>query len=182
MLRWFKSAGSSSTPLPRPAGPFSVGFVDYEWSPLRTERTDNPPSFILARIYYPSLPATRHEHGDELEPEWRGRSHWIPSASYYPGKNTLPTYHSFSFVGYGYYLKMPWYIASPIFRLVAGNTPIWAVENAPIVPSERLNELPLVIFSHGLGGIRTTYSTLCTDLASRGYVVAAIEHRYSVTS
>lgn len=37
---------------------------------------------------------------------------------------------------------------------------------------------PVVVFSHGLGGMRTTYSGICCDLASHGYVVAAIEHRY----
>lgn len=86
MLRWFKSSsGGSGSTLPRPSGPFSVGFVDYEWAPRRNERTDNPPSYILTRIYYPSLPVTKHENSDAMEPEWRGRSHWIPSPSYYPG-------------------------------------------------------------------------------------------------
>ena len=81
------------------------------------------------------------------------------------------------FRGYGFYLKMPWYIAAPIFRLVAGNIPIWAVEKAPPVAADELARLKVIIFSHGLGGIRTTYSTYCTGLASHGYVVAAIEHR-----
>jgi len=36
---------------------------------------------------------------------------------------------------------------------------------------------PLVIFSHGLGGGGTTYSQVCTHLASSGKVVLAMEHR-----
>ena len=32
------------------------------------------------------------------------------------------------------------------------------------------------MFSHGLAACRTTYSYVCTDLASRGYFVAAVEH------
>jgi platelet-activating factor acetylhydrolase len=36
--------------------------------------------------------------------------------------------------------------------------------------------LPLAVFSHGLCGTATTYSTLCIELASLGYLVAAPEH------
>ena len=35
---------------------------------------------------------------------------------------------------------------------------------------------PVVVFSHGLAACRTSYSYVCTDLASRGYFVAAVEH------
>ena len=39
------------------------------------------------------------------------------------------------------------------------------------------SSLPVVMFSHGVAGMRTTYSAVCCDLASHGYLVAAIEHR-----
>lgn len=35
---------------------------------------------------------------------------------------------------------------------------------------------PVVLFSHGLGGSAETYTKQCSDLASSGYVVIALEH------
>ena len=49
-----------------------------------------------------------------------------------------------------------------------------ALYGAPVKTS---SPLPVIMFSHGGAGMRTTYSATCCDLASHGYLVAAIEHR-----
>jgi dienelactone hydrolase len=52
-----------------------------------------------------------------------------------------------------------------------------ALRDAPTVDGEKF---PLVIVSHGYPGSRTFLSYLCENLASKGYVVAAIDHTDSV--
>jgi hypothetical protein len=69
-----------------------------------------------------------------------------------------------------------------------------AYPNAPLLPPPETNSKsddssetlanrannarwPLVLFSHGLAGTRTTYSQWCGNLASEGHVVLALEHR-----
>ncbi len=50
-----------------------------------------------------------------------------------------------------------------------------AVRDAPLREPEA--PYPLVVFSHGFGGVRLQSLDVVTHLASRGYVVAAVDHR-----
>jgi platelet-activating factor acetylhydrolase len=60
-------------------------------------------------------------------------------------------------------------------KYIVGRLTFPAHLNAPLLPSSTKH--PLIIFSHGLAGTRTTYTQYCSALASQGYVVLAVEHR-----
>ena len=49
--------------------------------------------------------------------------------------------------------------------------------NEPDSSENKFQKFPCVVFSHGLGGSRCVYSSFCLELASYGYIVAAVEHR-----
>jgi dienelactone hydrolase len=50
--------------------------------------------------------------------------------------------------------------------------------NAPITESRH----PVIVFTHGYTGTFTDYTFLFEDLASRGYVVASVDHTYEATA
>ncbi|KAG6331534.1 hypothetical protein ID866_7554, partial [Astraeus odoratus] len=51
------------------------------------------------------------------------------------------------------------------------------IKNAPLKVLPGSQKWPLLLFSHGAGSSRLMNSSFCGEMASRGYVVAAIEHR-----
>ena len=52
-----------------------------------------------------------------------------------------------------------------------------ATYGAKIINSEKMEKIPVLIFSHGLGGTKQCYSTVCCELSSQGFIVGAVEHR-----
>lgn len=60
--------------------------------------------------------------------------------------------------------------------LAKGRVQTHAVENAPF--ARRAGPSPVLVFSHGFGNLSRTYTAQLEDLASHGYVVAAIAHTY----
>lgn len=167
------SIRDSPTGLKSLTGRFSVGFVDVEWEDSEglvlpeeeIKLLGHELPFVLARIYYPSKSLdSENETSEAVDQNSYGT--WIPSSHYFPG--------------YGYFLRLPELVSSGMGRFIAQNVRMKAREGIPLISiadSGRKEKLPVAIFSHGIAGIRTTYSTICCELASRGVIVVALEHR-----
>ena len=72
--------------------------------------------------------------------------------------------------------KSPALYGAPIISKAA----LLAASRTTAAPPTSLSLLPVIVFSHGLAAMRTTYTGICCDLASHGYVVASVEHRYNL--
>ncbi|XP_053919465.1 platelet-activating factor acetylhydrolase isoform X3 [Cuculus canorus] len=173
--------GSSSTEkfyrIPEGKGPHSVGctdlmtenaieaqvmnlypFLGHDWSPGEAHwdysgiKLISSPVWMkgsFLRLYYPSCDATDNEEAP-----------WIPDKEYYQGLSD--------------FLNMYRVVGERLFQYYVGSVTCPAKSNAAFKPGEKY---PLLIFSHGLGAFRTIYSAICIEMASQGFIVAAVEHR-----
>ncbi|KAG8143127.1 putative Platelet-activating factor acetylhydrolase protein [Naja naja] len=64
---------------------------------------------------------------------------------------------------------------APLLSVTFGSCKIPVSWDAPFRPCS--HKYPLIVFSHGLGAFRTAYSAICIEMASRGFLVMALEHR-----
>ena len=98
---------------------------------------------------------------DHLE-ESASWPHWLPSLEYAEG-----------------YLKFKLSTGMPLigrlFRSLLHDPVCPTRQNSKVLNIDKPH--PVVIFSHGMGSMRTTYSILLSELASNGNFVAAIEHK-----
>ncbi|GAA5827062.1 hypothetical protein JCM11251_002228 [Rhodosporidiobolus azoricus] len=184
--------------LARPTGPYAVSTTDLELSSSSPPdasfshallRSTGRPALqmdtVLLTLYHPSNP---HKNGSGQ------RQHWVQR----PFGQTAGGYARF--LG-----QKPWLVKTFLWLLAArirlpvegdgalafkGGFKDQAAKSGeakqPRTSSDTLvgdetakgdDTFPLVIFSHGLSGTRTSCSAWCTQIASQGYIVAAIEHR-----
>lgn len=78
-------------------------------------------------------------------------------------------------IGYASFIGRSKTVFGNLFNWMGGDVYVPALwQHAPLNSRRRY---PVVIFSHGIGGNRTCNTTVCCELASQGYIVAAVEHR-----
>ncbi|RCH84681.1 Platelet-activating factor acetylhydrolase, partial [Rhizopus stolonifer] len=144
--------------FPSPSGTYDVGCHDLEW-----DNSCSDAKSVLMRLYYPA----KIKKTDT-------RANWIPDAAYAKGKLEIvahPKRYSY-IVALCEIAKLPAFLSNWLSGLASIKKTQFYQD-----PDMIDKTCPVVVFSHGLGGNRLIYSCICADLASHGFVVAAIEHR-----
>jgi predicted dienelactone hydrolase len=101
---------------------------------------------------------------------------WYPAGPT-PGAPTAPWMEDMEIMG----PAISGVIGMPSFflgHIVYARTP--AIPDAPLAPAEA--NYPLLLFSHGWGGFRQQNTYQVIELASHGYVVAAVQHTYGAVA
>lgn len=134
-----------------PSGPYSVGTVTYHW-------TDTSREEILT-----DTPNDRRELLVQL---------WYPAQIDQASAKALymPEYRQF-----GQAMQQEYKIPAFIFHYFS-HVKTNSYVTAPL--SAEQAQYPLIVFSHGLPGTRFTSTYQMEELASNGYLVAAIQHTY----
>ncbi|KAL3486762.1 platelet-activating factor acetylhydrolase, isoform II-domain-containing protein [Aspergillus germanicus] len=162
-----------ASPLPGYTGPHRVGAFDLEvplaGGPRRvaegflkgTDQAAFEVDTLLATVYYPTDRDFRSR---------KSRYPWIPRPISLTGR------------GYARIAHVDNFITRPIFTFalwaIGGSITIPAEVDAPLLASEEgLEAFPVTVFSHGDASSRTDYTNFLGELASRGHVAVAIEHR-----
>lgn len=168
--------------LPCYTGPYSVGYLEAELpvdeprSFSRIKRENRPAlqlDTVLFSVYYPTDPGQEAAAGHPRVP-WLPRPR-VPTCKGYANFFSIPNFPLTAYMACTcMFTKLPAYRNSRLADVWPGGAGPATHET----PHDDLRpEFPVVVFSHGLGGSRTMYSTVCGNLASYGFVVVAMEHR-----
>ncbi|KAK2594065.1 hypothetical protein QQS21_008214 [Conoideocrella luteorostrata] len=157
--------------LPAYTGPHAVGTIDLE-IPLNPPRLisdtiykdTSKPAFelqtVLFTLYYPTNKDYKSPHP---------LHYWIPKPI------------SLTARGFAKFAHADYFFIRPIFTFalwaMVGSVTIPAEVDAPLLTSQEKHKHPVMVFSHGMASSRTDYTNYLGELASRGYVIAALEHR-----
>jgi len=116
---------------------------------------------VLVRLYYPAADQSRNIEEQHLV--W---PNWLPHENYRKG--------------FGEVVNIRWEPILTLLNRLNGDTFIPVIPNAK--PLRQKTPYPVIVFSHGLGGCRTTYSAICMEMASHGFIVAGIVFLSSIVT
>ncbi|MEU6726643.1 hypothetical protein ABZ917_23330 [Nonomuraea wenchangensis] len=141
--------------FPEPSGAYAVGTTVVQWTdPDRAEtatsRTEDQRT-VVVQLWYPA-------RRDPAAPR-----------AWYLGRTAQEA--RLVARGEADYLGLPRFVLDEAARAHARSVP-----DAPVTAGG--GRFPVVLFSPGLGGVRTQSTAWAEELASRGYVVAALDHPY----
>jgi predicted dienelactone hydrolase len=148
-----QTSSSEPVPLPAPTGPFGIGRVTVYWTDsarIEPLATDGRHRELRLDVWYPA----EHQDGP--------RAQYLDAVAFHQA------------LGADGVRALLGRRASDLVK--AGRVQTQAVESAAFARS--LKRSPLLIFSHGMGTVTQIHTAQIEDLASHGYVVAAITHTY----
>ncbi|MFB7231609.1 alpha/beta hydrolase family protein [Streptomyces fimicarius] len=139
--------------FPAPSGDFPVGTEALEWSARPAGAgPDAEPRPLVVQLWYPA-----------------GRSGPDAGRARYLGRTEAEARTVSSALAD--YAGVPGFLLDSLPRARSH-----AVPGAPVADGG--GRFPVVVFSPGLGGVRTQNTAWAEELASHGYVVAAVDHPY----
>ena len=145
--------------LPEPSGQYSIGTRIYNWvDESRLEKFTDEVSDkrkLVVQIWYP------------IDKTIINKSNYID----HHNKRILPIAKQFELEEVS--PKLIALLLSNVKNIMTN-----AELDAEITPSIHSKKYPLILFSHGLGGMRMQNSIQIEELVSRGYVVIAPDHTY----
>ncbi|KAK6538498.1 hypothetical protein TWF694_010080 [Orbilia ellipsospora] len=187
--------------LPQYTGPYTVGIMELEL-PVSSPRSFGPMKrngrhaltleTVLFNIYYPAALGTGRGKDPSGEYHTWSRATWLPrprglTAKGYAKFGNIPEPAMLAFFGLtAWWTKIPAYRNAklaehwpPSYSARRGGEKVkdTAGEGPDELPPGAKPAFPLLMFSHGLGGSRTVYSSVCGEFASYGFIVVATEHR-----
>ncbi|KAI1852030.1 hypothetical protein JX266_002883 [Neoarthrinium moseri] len=188
MYRYFSGKPVLSDALPSYSGEYAVGTVDIEVPAEHPRRFSDAvlketgrPAFemetVMFSLFYPSVRGAKSAKPKHM---------WIPESNKLFGEG----YARFAGFSNSFTNKL---FESGLWTLV-GSTTIPAEVDVPlegatgtgahseikeqaVMDTHQEHQFPVIVFSHGMASGRTSYTHYLAELASRGYIVAAVEHR-----
>ncbi|TDZ32287.1 Platelet-activating factor acetylhydrolase [Colletotrichum trifolii] len=167
-------------------------------------RRDNVPLLrldtVLFAVYYPCALKTKTDDHSAPENDGKGKAGGNGIKSQPSRVGWLPRPRVLTCKGYAKFFSVPNLPVTAYIAATSMFTKLPALRNAKLAghwPEDMLGDdgptgrtarneesssgtsptFPVIIFSHGLGGSRMSYSSICGELASYGFIVVAVEHR-----